>query len=355
MSSTSPGMKPIDKVMEQARKNPQRIVLAEGEDERVIRAAAICRDDNIALPVLLGCDERIKKQSVSLGVALDGVEIIDPDSAPRMTSYTSLYIESRKGKHITQRMAERLIKRPMFLGAVMVRAGDAAGMVAGCASATATVVEAGELMVGLKEGVSAPSSFFVMSVPDCPYGEDGSFIFADAGVNPDPSPRELAEIAVLSSESARDLLEWEPRVAMLSFSTRGSASHRFVDKVVEATKIAKEIAPGLAIDGEFQLDAAIVPAVAEAKVKDTRDVAGKANILIFPDLNAGNIAYKLTQYLAKAEAYGPLLQGFAMPVSDLSRGASVQDIVGVVAFTTVEAQSRNSSRKLKTQNQEAKE
>ena len=336
-------MKLIEKIKEQARKNPQRIVLAEGEEVRVIEAAAICREGGIAVPVLLGNEERIKKLAHSSGVDLGGIEIIDPVSFPEMERYISLYVESRAGKRVTQEMAERLIKRPLYFGAIMVRAGDVSGMVAGCKSLTATVVKAGELMLGLKEGVSAPSSFFVISVPDCPYGEDGNFIYADAGVNPDPSPGELAEIALLSAESARDILGWQPRVAMLSFSTKGSAGHKLVDKVVEAMKLAKEKAPDLLIDGEFQLDAAILPGVAERKVTDKSDVAGKANILIFPDLNAGNIAYKMTQYMAKAEAYGPILQGFRMLINDLSRGASVQDIVGVIAFTTVQAQIRSSS------------
>jgi phosphate acetyltransferase len=264
--------------------------------------------------------------------------MIDPSLYPEIGRYVSLYVESRQGKRVTEKMAERLVRRPLYFGAIMVRAGDVNGMVAGCMSLTATVVKAGQLMIGLKEGISAPSSFFVISVPNCPYGEDGSFIYADAGVNPDPSPSELAEIAVLSAESAQSMLGWEPRVAMLSFSTKGSAGHRLVDKVVEATKLAKEMAPGLSIDGELQLDAAIVPAVAERKWKGESDVAGRANVLIFPDLNAGNIAYKMTQYLADAEAYGPLLQGFKMLINDLSRGASVEDIVGVVALTTVQAQ-----------------
>ncbi len=331
-------MKPIDRIKEQARKSLQRIVLAEGEEERAIRAAAICRKDGIVSPVMLGNEERIKELARLSGVDLDGIDIIDPDFSPEMEKYISLYIEARGGKRVTKEMAKRLLKRPLYFGAMMVRAGDVKGMVAGCMSLTATVIKASELIIGLKEGVSAPSSFFVMSVPDCPYGEDGNFIYADAGVNPDPTPEELAEVAVLSARNAQSLLGWEPRVAMLSFSTKGSAGHKLVDKVIEATKLAREMAPELAIDGEFQLDAAIVPGVAERKVKDESDVAGRANVLIFPDLNAGNIGYKLTQYLAKAEAYGPLFQGFAMPVNDLSRGASVEDIVGVMAFTNLQAQ-----------------
>jgi phosphate acetyltransferase len=333
-------MKLIDRIKEQAQKSPQRIVLAEGEEDRTIRAAAICFKDGIVSPVMLGNEERIKELARISGVELDGIDIIAPDSSSQMERYMSLYVASRGGKRVTQKMAKRLLKRPLYFGAMMVKAGDVSGMVAGCMSLTATVIKATELIIGLKEGISAPSSFFVMSVPDCPYGEDGKFIYADAGVNPDPTPGELAEIAVLSARNAQSLLGWEPRVAMLSFSTKGSAGHRLVDKVIEATKLAKEMAPELAIDGEFQLDAAIVPTVAERKVKDESDVAGRANVLIFPDLNAGNIGYKLTQYLAKAEAYGPLFQGFAMPVNDLSRGASVEDIVGVMAFTTLQVQAR---------------
>ncbi len=333
-------MKLIDRIKEQAQKSPQRIVLAEGEEDRTIRAAAICLKDGIVSPVMLGDEERIKELARISGVELDGIDIIDPDSSPQMERYISLYIASRGGKRVTQEMAKRLLKRPLYFGAMMVKAGDVNGMVAGCMSLTATVIKATELIIGLKEGISAPSSFFVMSVPDCPYGEDGNFVYADAGVNPDPTPGELAEIAVLSARNAQSLLGWEPRVAMLSFSTKGSAGHRLIDRVIEATKLAKEMAPELAIEGEFQLDAAIVPTVAEAKVKDESDVAGRANVLIFPDLNAGNIGYKLTQYLAKAEAYGPLFQGFAMPVNDLSRGASVEDIVGVMAFTTLQVQAR---------------
>jgi len=246
-------------------------------------------------------------------------------------------MESRGDRRITKGMAEKLLRRTLYYSAMMVTAGDAKGMVAGCTSLTATVVVASQLMIGLREGISSPSSFFIMSVPDCPYGENGNFIYADAGVNPDPTPQELAEIAIASAQSAIDL-GWQPRIAMLSFSTKGSANHKRVDKVIEATKIAKEMAPDLMIDGEFQLDSAIVPQVAERKVKEPSDVAGRANILIFPDLDAGNISYKITQYLAKAEAYGPLLQGFNKPVNDLSRGASVDDIVGVIAFTSVQAQ-----------------
>ena len=327
----------IDEIKEKALKKPTKIVLAEGEDERTIKATLIALNDGIFIPVMVGNKDRIKTLANTLNLKLDNIEIIDPESFP-LEKYINLYIKSRSGKHITEGMAEKLLRRPLYFAAMMVTAGDVNGMVAGCTSLTATVVKASQIMIGLKEGVSAPSSFFIMSVPNCPYGENGNFIYADAGVNPDPTPQELAEIAILSAETAHNLLGWEPRVAMLSFSTKGSAGHKKVDKVIEATKLAKEMAPNLLIDGEFQLDSAIVPEVAKRKVKDPSSVAGNANVLIFPDLDAGNVSYKLTQYLAKAEAYGPLLQGFAKPVNDLSRGASVNDIVGVIAVTSVEAQ-----------------
>jgi phosphate acetyltransferase len=320
----------IDEIKEKARKKPTKIVLAEGEDERTIKATLIALNDGIVIPVMVGNKDRIKALADTQGLKLDNIEIIDPESFP-LDKYISLYIKSRSGKHITEGMAEKLLRRPLYFAAMMVTAGDVNGM----------VVKASQIMIGLKEGVSAPSSFFIMSVPNCPYGENGNFIYADAGVNPDPTPQELAEIAILSAEIAHNLLGWEPRVAMLSFSTKGSAGHKKVDKVIEATKLAKEMAPNLQIDGEFQLDSAIVPEVAKRKIKEPSSVAGNANVLIFPDLDAGNISYKLTQYLAKADAYGPLLQGFAKPVNDLSRGASVDDIVGVIAVTSVEAQVSN--------------
>lgn len=331
-------MKIIEKIKDQARKDPKRIVLAEGEEERAIKSAFISLNEKTAIPILLGNADRIRSIANQINVDLGDIEIIDPETSKNIKKYIEMYISSREGKRVTEGMAEKLIRKNLYYGAIMVSAGDADGMVAGCMSLTATVVKASQLMIGLKEGISAPSSFFIMSVPDCPYGENGNFIYADAGVNPDPTPQELAEIAILSAESARSILGWEPRVAMLSFSTKGSAGHKLVDKVIEATKIAKKMSPNLLIDGELQADSAIVPQVAERKVKDGSKVAGKANILIFPDLDAGNISYKLTQYLAKAEAYGPLLQGFVKPVNDLSRGASVDDITGVIAFTVLQAQ-----------------
>jgi len=324
----------IEQFKNKAREKPMNIVFPEGDEERILKAAEMALKERIAYPVVLGDEKKIQGKAKDIDVNLDGIEIINPVRSPKMAEYASAYCESRD---VNEGVAKRILRRVLYFGAMMVNVGDCDGMVAGSINTTASVVTAGNL-VGMKEGITAPSSFFIMVIPNCPYGEDGVLIYADAGVNEEPTAAELAEIALVSADSARTLLGWEPRVAMLSFSTKGSAAHALVNKVIEATKIAKERAPDLSIDGELQADTALVPEIAQKKVKGESDVAGKANILIFPDLNAGNIAYKLTQYLANAEAYGPILQGFAKPVCDLSRGASVEDIVGVTAITVVEAQ-----------------
>ncbi|HIE29174.1 TPA: phosphate acetyltransferase [Candidatus Poribacteria bacterium] len=324
----------IEQFKNRAKENPMNIVFPEGDEDRILRAAEISLKEKIAYPVILGDEDKIRKQADDIDVNLDGIEIINPARSPKMAEYASAYCESRD---VTESLAKRILRRALYFGAMMVNVGDCDGMVAGSKNTTASVVTAGNL-VGMREGFTAPSSFFMMVIPNCPYGENGALIYADAGVNEEPTAAQLAEIALASADSARTLLRWEPRVAMLSFSTKGSAAHALTDKVIEATKIAKESAPDLLIDGELQADTALVPEIAQKKIKGESDVAGKANILIFPDLNAGNIAYKLTQYLAHAEAYGPLLQGFAKPVNDLSRGSSVEDIVGVTAITVVEAQ-----------------
>jgi len=324
----------IEQFKNKAREKPMNIVFPEGDEERILKAAERALKERIAYPVVLGDEKKIQGKANEIDVNLDGIEIINPIRSLKMDEYASAYCESRDVK---EGVAKRILRRVLYFGAMMVNVGDCDGMVAGSINTTASVVTAGNL-VGMKEGITAPSSFFIMVIPNCPYGEDGVLIYADAGVNEEPTAAELAEIALASADSARTLLGWEPRVAMLSFSTKGSAAHALVNKVIEATKIAKERAPDLSIDGELQADTALVPEIAQKKVKGESDVAGKANILIFPDLNAGNIAYKLTQYLANAEAYGPILQGFAKPVCDLSRGASVEDIVGVTAITVVEAQ-----------------
>jgi phosphate acetyltransferase len=270
-----------------------------------------------------------------MNLNLEGVKIFDPHTDPNLDRYVSEYCKMREAKGIDEKVARRILIKSLYYGAMMVRVGDADGIVAGAVNLTASIIRAGSLIIGLKKDISIPSSFFVMDVPGF---ERGALIFADAAVNPDPTPEQLADIAITSARSAKVLLGWEPRVAMLSFSTKGSAYHPMTKKVIEATEIAKKKAPDLLIDGELQADAAIVPRVAAAKVKDKSPVAGMANVLIFPDLNAGNIGYKLVQHLAKAKAYGPILQGFAKPISDLSRGATVEDIVGAIAIVCVEAQ-----------------
>lgn len=327
----------IDKIKKKAEKKPQRIVLPEGEEERIIKAAEIVSREKIAIPYLLGNRERIKEKARILKVDLRGIEIIDPLNFPKMSEYVSFYCWMRKAHSVSERMARLILTKTLNLGALMVKLGDGSGLVAGVRNLTASVIKSGVLMIGLNKDISLPSSFFIMAIPNCSVGEDGVLIFADVAVNPDPNPSQLADIAISTAMSAKTLLEWEPRVALLSFSTQKSASHPLVDKIIEANHIAQEKSPHLLIEGDLQADAALISEIAKRKTKESR-VAGRANILIFPDLNAANISYKLVQYLAKARAYGPILQGFTRPINDLSRGASVEDIVGVIAVTVVQAQ-----------------
>ncbi len=325
----------IAEIIEKAKERTVRIALGEVADERMLRAARIVQDEGIAEPILVGREQPIHKLASEIEINLEGIETIEPETSPRISDYARRYVAARQTKDT---IALRMMKKSLNYAAMMTIAGDAEGALGGCSALTSTVIKTALLVIGLKEDVSVPSSFFIMEVPDCPYGEKGAFIFADAGFNPNPTAEELAEIAITTAKSASGLLGWEPRVAMLSFSTRRSASHQDVEKVVKGLRIAKERAPELAIDGEFQLDAAISPETASRKLKEPSDVAGRANVLIFPDLDAGNIGYKLTRFLAKAEAYGPVLQGFKKPFNDLSRGASIEEIVGVTAITAVQAQ-----------------
>lgn len=329
----------IDEFKEKAKEKPKRIVLPEGEEERIIKAAEIISQKKIALPLLLGNIEKIKEKARHLKTDLTDIKIIDPSNFPKISEYISFYCQMRKEHSISKKVAQMVLAKNLNLGALMVRLGEGDGLVAGACNLTSSVIKSATLILGLKEGISLPSSFFIMVIPDSSLGEEGLLIFADAAVNPEPSPSQLADIAISTAMSARALLGWQPRVALLSFSTKKSASHPSVDKVIEASRIAQEKAPHLLIEGELQADAALISQIAEKKIKESK-VAGRANILIFPDLNAANISYKLVQYLAKARAYGPILQGFSRPINDLSRGATVEDIVSVITITAVQAQEK---------------
>ncbi len=319
---------------EKTREKNFSVVLPEGRDERVIQAARRLKDEDIAQPILLGRPEQIEAAREKTGVNLDGIQTINPKSSEKLDFYAEKYSRQREG--ISAAVAKRIVAKPLCHAGMMVACDDADAFVGGAAGATATLIQAGILTVGLIPGIQTPSSYFLMVIPDFLGEKNKPFIYADCAVNIDPTAEQLADIALTSAASARKILGQEPRVAMLSFSTKGSASGPIVDKVRKALEIARRREPKLAIDGEFQADSAIVPGVAAKKVKETSAVAGKADVLIFPDLNSGNIAYKLTQYMAGAQAIGPFLQGFAKPITDLSRGASVDDIVSAVILTLVQ-------------------
>ena len=328
----------IDVLKEKAKADKKTIVLPESEDRRTYEAAAKILKEGIADIILVGSEEDVKKNGE--GLDLTGIKVVDPATSDRTAAYIDKLVELRSKKGMTPEQAkEILLNQYLYYGVMMVKMGDADGMVSGACHSTADTLRPCLQILKTKPGTKLVSAFFLMEVPNCEFGENGTFVFADCGLNQDPTPEELAAIAASSAESFRSLVGAEPKVAFLSHSTKGSAKHALVDKVVEATKIAKEQNPDLKLDGEMQLDAAIVPSVGAAKAPDS-DVAGKANVLIFPNLDAGNIGYKLVQRLAKAEAYGPVTQGIAAPVNDLSRGCSADDIVGVVAITTVQCQNK---------------
>ena len=319
---------------EKVRGRNLSVVLPEGKDERIIQAARRLKDEDIAQPIVLGKPEQLEAAVKKAGVTLDGIKIINPKQSDKLDAYTEKYIGQRDD--ISVGVAKRMAVKPLFYAGLMVACGDADTAVGGVASATASLIQAGTLTVGLMAGIKTASSYFLMVVPNFLGESDKPFIYADCAVNVDPTAEQLADIALASAESARRILDEEPRVALLSFSTRASASGPSVDKVNRALEIARSREPELSIDGEFQADSAIVPRVAAKKVKDESKVAGKANVIIFPNLDAGNIAYKLTQYMAGAQAIGPFLQGFAKPIADLSRGASIDDIVSTTVLTLVQ-------------------
>ena len=319
----------IEHLIERAKSRRRSVVLPEGEDPRILRAARRLHDEGIARPMVIGERAIVEAAAESARVALESIETVSPAAGKALDAYASLYVEGRPKAN--QRVARRLLARPLFYAAMAVKAGDADAMVAGASQPTARVIEAGLMSVGLAQGISTPSSFFIM----VPGGGGTPLVFADCAVNVEPDAEALADIAISSAENAERLLGAPPRVAMLSFSTHGSAKHTRIDKVRGAVEIARSRVPGLAIDGDLQADAAIVPRVAELKTRHPSDVAGRANVLVFPDLDAGNIGYKLSEHLGGMRAIGPFLQGFARPLCDLSRGATVDDVVAAAAITAM--------------------
>ena len=327
----------VETMKEKARQNIKTILLPESEDVRVIQAAADVEEEGFAKAVLIGNEENLKQIALDNNIDVSKVTIINPLKSEKFGEYSNKFYELRKAKGMTPEKAKEIMKEPIYFGTMMVKVGDADGIVSGACHPTAHTLRPALQILKTAPGTKLASAFFLM-VTKCPeYGEDGVFIFADSGMNEYPDADGLSEIAISSAKSFKQLVGKEPRVAMLSYSTYGSASSPLTEKVIEATRILKEKAPDLLCDGELQLDAAIIPEVAERKAPGS-PIAGKANVLIFPDLDAGNIGYKLVQRFGRAEAYGPLCQGIAKAVNDLSRGCSSDDIVGVVAITSVQAQ-----------------
>lgn len=327
----------IDTIKSRAKKDIKTIVLPETEDVRVLQAAEKIIEEDFAKIILVGDEEATKKLAKENNINIEGTTIVDPITSDKYEEYVNKFYELRKNKGVTIEQAKEIMLNNVYFGMMMVKCEDADGLVSGAAHSTADTLRPALQILKTAQSTKLVSAFFLMVVPDCEYGENGTFIFSDAGLNANPTSDELSEIAISSAKSFEQLVQKDPKVAMLSYSTYGSAKSELVDKVVEATKLVKDKAPELKVDGELQLDAAIVKEIGEKKAPGST-VAGQANTLIFPDLNAGNIGYKLVQRLAKAEAYGPLCQGIARPVNDLSRGCCSDDIVGVVAITAVQAQ-----------------
>ncbi|MGB8656518.1 MAG: phosphate acetyltransferase [Candidatus Zixiibacteriota bacterium] len=321
----------MSQIKEKAKAKRKRVVLPEGTEERMIQATKKILAEGLAEVTLLGEEEQIRRLAKTNDLDLGKVKVIAPGASPRFSEYSQEYYELRKKKGMTPDQAQKTMTNILFYGAMMVRKNEVDGFVAGSVNTTGDVMRAGIQIIGMAPGISSVSSSFIMVLPEFLGVKDKIFVFADCAVIPDPDPPQLASIAISSAKTMQDLIGEEPKVAMLSFSTKGSAEHELVDKVKEATRLAKELKPDLKIDGELQADSAIIPQVAKKKCPGSL-IQGDANVLIFPDLNAGNIAYKLVQRMAKAEAIGPIIQGLAKPANDLSRGCSVDDIVNVVAI-----------------------
>jgi phosphate acetyltransferase len=327
----------IEKIRQKARTDCQRIVLPEGDEDRTVMAADAIIREKLCYVYLLADPAEVEKKAHQYGLKnLEKATIINPKDHDKKQEYTELLYQIRKEKGMTLEEAARLVEDPLYLGTLMIKAGDADGEVAGARNATGDVLRPAFQIVKTMPGISIVSGAFIMILKDKSFGEDGVIVFADGAVHPDPDEKQLAEIAVATAGTTRSILGFEPRIAMMSFSTKGSAQHPMVDMVVNATRLAKEMDPTLVIDGELQADAALIESIAGSKAPGS-PIQGNANVLIFPDLNSGNVAYKLVQRLAKAEAIGPVLQGMAAPINDLSRGCSVSDIVNMAAITSNQA------------------
>lgn len=329
----------IEQIKQRAKQEIKTIVLPEATDVRILEAAEMIKNEGYAKVILIGNEEEVRKLAKERNIDIGETKIIDPAVSIETARYSKELYELRKSKGMTEEQAEKLVLEPVYFGMMMVKLNEADGLVSGAAHSTSDTLRPALQILKTAPGTKLVSAFFVMVVPDCKYGENGTFIFADSGLNEEPDLEKLSEIAISSSKSFEQLVGTQPKVAMLSYSTYGSAHSASTEKVIEATKLVKEKEPNLLVDGELQLDAAIIPEVAEFKAKGS-PLKGQANVLVFPDLGAGNIGYKLVQRLAKAEAYGPLCQGIAKPVNDLSRGCSSEDVAGVVAITAVQAQQK---------------
>ena len=329
----------IDQIKQRAQKEIKTIVLPEATDVRILQATEMVKNEGYAKVILVGDEEKVLEIAKEKNIDIGETQIINPAKAKNIDEYAKILYELRKNKGMTEEQARQLVLDPVYYGMLMVKNSEADGLVSGAAHSTSDTLRPALQILKTSPGTKLVSAFFIMVVPDCEYGANGTFVFADCGLNEEPNSEALSEIAISSSKSFEQLVGEQAKVAMLSYSTYGSAHSASTEKVIEATKLVKEKAQDLIVDGEMQLDAAIIPEVGESKAKGS-PVAGKANVLVFPDLGAGNIGYKLVQRLAKAEAYGPLCQGIAKPVNDLSRGCSAKDVAGVIAITAVQAQEK---------------